>query len=496
MIMKNKRLFVLFLALLTASVSIIGCSQSTTENDTAAESTETVSVETDSEKPIPDLPERDFEGYEFTILSRGKSNIYLISQDIDAEALNGEAINDAVFTRNTAIEERFNITICEEGGATASPDGQVHDSVVAGEDLYDLLILGGKTCGNLAALQYLLDLKNIPYMDLTNPWYDQSANASLSIGNKLFMTSGDFTIKDNDATWGVLFSKTLASNLIKENLYSLVSDGDWTLDKMKEYCSIAYVDLNGDGTYDPDDQWALVGEAWNTMAFVEGSGSKIVEKDENDLPYISADGETFYDSFRKAMALNADESHTMIADRFLSNFGDVWSECINKAFLEDRALFYCGGMNRVTMLRDMETDFGILPIPKSNAEQENYTCLVSDFMATMLSVPIVAGDTERTGIIIEALSAESVNTLTPAYYEVTLKRKSSRDEESAAMLDLIFASRSFDLGNMYGWGGLFDTITQMASTGDTNLASTIASKLTATEEAMQKTIDAIMDNGQ
>ncbi|MBQ8641384.1 MAG: hypothetical protein IJ480_04135 [Clostridia bacterium] len=490
----TKKWFSLLLAALLLSSGLTACGD--------AESTETVSAdtssaaetnaETETEKLTPDLPDSDFEGYEFSILTRGQYNSHWSSQDAYAEELTGEPINDAVYNRNAAIGEKFNFTIKEEIGESVDPDASVTKAVQAGDDIYDMLLIGGVSNGNLATNKLLVDLEMLPYMDLTKPWYDQSANASLSIGNKLYMTSGDLNIMDNNATWIILFSKTLAEQLIDENVYDMASEGTWTLDKMKEFTENASVDLNGDGVLDDSDQWALSGEGFNTMALIEGCGGKAFAKDENDMPYIAMQDENFYDMFLLALSVNGDKNRTMLADNISSKYTDVWSECINKAFSEDRTLFMCTGLNRVSMLREMESDFGLLPIPKYTEEQEAYHCLVSIWASNMISVPKTAGNLERTSIIIEALSAESKYTLTPAYYDITLKTKSARDEESSAMLDLIFEGRAFELGNMYSWGGLFNVVSSLTTTGNTDLASQVESKVASTETAMQKTVDAFI----
>ena len=94
-------------------------------------------------------------------------------------------------------------------------------------------------------------------------------------------------------------------------------------------------------------------------------------------------------------------------------------------------------------------------------------------------------DLERTGAIIEALSAEGYYTLKPAYYETVLKGKSVRDDESSEMLDIIFANRVYDLEYMYDWGGIVAPLYN----SDGNVASLIASKYDAAVEAMNKTIE-------
>ncbi len=467
--------------------------------ETTADAGETVAetvTETETEKLLPDLPDKDFGDYTFNILTRGQFNSHWCSKDAYAEELTGEPINDAVYNRNATVGEKYGFVIAEQIGTSEDPSSFVKQAVTAGDDIYDMLLIGGSATGSLATNKLLLDFTALPYVDLTKPWYDQSANASLSLGNHLYMTAGDMNIMDNNATWVLMFSKNLAAELLDENVYTLAAEGRWTLDKLKEFSSNASNDINGDGVQDEFDRWGLSGEAFNTMAFIEGCGGKVFAKDDKDLPYVAMQDEGFYDKFILANEVNGNFDNCMLVDNFNSKYiGDaIWDDCINKAFSEDRVLFMCTGLNRVSMLREMEGDFGLLPIPKYTAEQESYHCLVSIWASNMISVPISASDPERTSIIIEALSAESKYTLTPAYYDITLKTKSARDEESSAMLDLIFEGRAFELGNMYGWGGLFDIPLSLTRTGKIDLVSQVESKTASAEAAMQKTVDAFLGN--
>ncbi len=494
--MKKQILTALLAALLLSSCGNAATETTPSEGENAADAVETAPAETEPLKLLPELPDSDFQDYTFTILTRGQYNSHWCSKDAFAEELTGEPINDAVYNRNAAMGEKYGFVVAEATGDSEDPSSFVKQAVQAGDDIYDMLLAGGSATGSLATNKLLLDFTALPYVDLTKPWYDQSANASLSLGNHLYMTAGDMNIMDNNATWIILFSKNLAEELLDENVYTLASEGRWTLDKLKEFSSNASADINGDGVQDEFDRWGLSGETFNTMAYIEGCGGKVFAKDENDMPYIAMQDEKFYDLFTLAHSVNGNFDNCMLVDNFNAKYpGDaIWDDCINKAFSEDRVLFMCTGLNRVSMLREMEGDFGLLPIPKYDDAQESYHCLVSIWASNMISVPITAGNPERTSIIIEALSAESKYTLTPAYYDITLKTKSARDEESAAMLDLIFEGRAFELGNMYGWGGLFDVPLALTKSGKTDLVSQIESKIKGAETAMQKTVDAFLGN--
>jgi len=145
-------------------------------------------------------------------------------------------------------------------------------------------------------------------------------------------------------------------------------------------------------------------------------------------------------------------------------------------------------MNRVILLRGLDTSFGIIPQPKYEENQDGYSCVCSYGNTNSISVPIINTDMERTGIMLESLSFESSLTTLPAYIETSVKTKYARDEESAEMLDLIFASRAFDLGLIFNWGssGLY---TSMLNSGAETFASKIASSSASYIAAMQKTVD-------
>lgn len=66
----------------------------------------------------------------------------------------------------------------------------------------------------------------------------------------------------------------------------------------------------------------------------------------------------------------------------------------------------------------------------------------------------------------------------PAYYDITLKTKYARDEESQTMLDTIYRTRSCDLGNLFNIGSLVSDITWMIyEKRENNFASLMAGKV-------------------
>ena len=109
--------------------------------------------------------------------------------------------------------------------------------------------------------------------------------------------------------------------------------------------------------------------------------------------------------------------------------------------------------NAVSTLREFETDYSIIPYPKYDSNQEDYLTMV-DGGHLIIGVPLTAKNPAETGIITEVMTAESWKNVIPAYYDVALKLKGTRDEESIAMLDKILDSVKVDFTYIYdNWQG-------------------------------------------
>ena len=185
--------------------------------------------------------------------------------------------------------------------------------------------------------------------------------------------------------------------------------------------------------------------------------------------------------------IQGDPNVSLLSGRLKGTYNQRFDDCLNKNFGEGRALFWMGGMKVLEWYRDYEVDFGLLPTPKLSESQDRFYCSYSTGNLTAYSVPLTNPDYERTGIITEAMAALSQSTLTPAYYDITLKGKALRDEESIAMLDLVLNSRHYDMGATANWGGMFNSIRNEYAT----FTSSFASMETATRAAIEAFINSL-----
>ena len=503
--MRKKQILSLFLAFLTiAQISLTACSNTGSAEEQPGGTAPSANQNADAAKDPaetridPGLPEKDFGGYEFRMLGKGTSNSHWKSMDLTAEELTGDAINDAVYQRNEIVSDRYKVKFVEYAvGDYFNQGKEFTNSVLANADDYDMAAL--KPDGVVSSFisnGYVVELGTVPYMNLSQPWYDQNMIKQMSLGGKVFLVMGDMLTMDNDAIGAVFFNKKLAVDYNLENLYTLVDEGRWSIDKMTEFSGVAAQDVNGDGVMKPmDDVWGALTEYSTTFALNSGAGVTMISKDENDLPIVTAGEERYANMYEKVLKLQNDWDIALYAES-VGGYSDVWAECLDVIFESDRALFNICWMNRASLFRNMETDFGIIPLPKYDEAQEGYHSFVSMYCANSIEIPKTAPDLERTGIIIEALSCESKYLLTPAYYDKTLKSKESRDEESSRMLDVIFATTIYDLGYMFNWGGICNAVGSMVGTAGKDIsgyASALQKSNKPITKGMEKDMKAILE---
>jgi hypothetical protein len=112
-------------------------------------------------------------------------------------------------------------------------------------------------------------------------------------------------------------------------------------------------------------------------------------------------------------------------------------------FMEDRLLFLPGSLGNSQDLREMEGAWGILPPPMLDETQTDYNTHSADTFSVFL-IPGHASDAEFCGTVVDAMGAESKFSVVPTFYDVVLKGRTTKDEESVLMIDIIRENLTFD----------------------------------------------------
>lgn len=463
-----------------------------TEAQTDAATETTVETEPmdalDARKLVDDeLGEHDLGGYEFRIVVSDNKD-----DTIWVESQTGDVIDDAVFERNTAVEDRFNCKIGISGnGAYDALSSQVTKSITAGEDAHDLLSFHVVMLGQLTPSGYFLNWYDIPHIDFEKPWWSDSTVNDLTYNGVCLTAIGDMALSALSAAYCVFYNKRLGAEYDFPDLYEVVNNGQWTIDKIVELTKDVYRDLNGNGTVDPqDDLFGYLSDPYSNMnAYLWAFNNPVFKKNGDVLEYsyktekIADIVTKLCDTFALYDGIKFDKNHKNAENGSAHSFG-------RDMFAKGHAVLTNGYISMsLTHFRELEDEFGILPYPKWDEAQENYMTM-SDGHHEAMAVPKTAGNLEAIGIITEALCAESYKTLVPAYYDVALKVKSTRDEQSIAMMDLVVNARVFDFGYVYdAWKGSSFFLEQLVNTNNTNFESFYSKKEKALTKHYNKVIE-------
>ena len=420
----------------------------------AAENTapgeEAAAPEETAESFDPGLPERDFGGRTFTFMTKNSATWSDWKESsIWSEGMNGEVLNDAVFERNNYVAETYNIELVEYGPDSGKLSSEAANAVTAGDATYDVIMPPLNVAGELLKKGYLLDLTQVDNMNLEQKWWDERSIADLSIAHKLYMVSGDLSTLNHDATWCTMINLQLIADYDLKKPYEYVANDEWTFDTYKTMCSTASRDLDGDGDFDSDDAIANLTQNENATAMLVTFGYHLIDKDENDLPVFTLDGNERVDDILRNVSEFMNDKTVSLNYHQYGSLG--YHLLTTKMFEENRGLFWITNLQMVIRLREMETDFGIAPCPKYDEAQENYRNVVW-FVGSYATIPVSVADPGESGFILEALAAKSREILRPAYYEVALSMKYLRDEESITMLDLVIDNRAYELEHAFSFG--------------------------------------------
>ena len=450
-----KRMMALILCLLMVLVPV-SCGKGDTTEATTTAATTTVAggdaaastdATTETTVPVEELEitvKPEYNGKLITVLCSGNWGY----DEFFAEDVNGDPINDAKYTMCAMLNELMGIDLQVENqsGSSSGCTGKGYQSVttsnLAGDHAYDFASIGTYDVSNLAYQGYLYDLNSLENIDLSKSWWDPKAQEQLEIDGRMFYTTGDAMVLDNNCTYCILFNKDLISVNNKENPYELVKNNQWTMDKMFELAANFGADLNGDGKLDDSDQYGILFWTDSGIGMIHGAGGRFgTIENGTDIVY-TLNNERNLDILTRWLEARNDDNNYFIT-----------GSATTAPFTEGRSLFYTRYVRNIIDFRELDTNFGILPYPMYNAQQGAYYSMMH-LTASCVSIPksVSGDDLVMVNSMIEAMAYHSMDTLTEQYYEINLKTKGAKDEQSGPMIDKILSNRACDLSYYYQWG--------------------------------------------
>ncbi len=471
-------------ALLTVSL-FISCAEDLPEPAGETEVTGAPSEVTEFEEP--DYPEKDYGGRAFSILylEWGTYQHYFF-----ADELTGENMNDALYKRQSAVSEAFNIVFTRQGVIGHNDvKTNLSASVLAGDGAYDLVLahcyipLTAMITENL-----LYNWYDIPFIDMTAVYWN-SYNDRLAVNGILPFAASDYMITDPN---GVFFNKDLVRAYNLEDPYDDVESGKWTWTRLTEVARGVSGDLDGNGVYNENDLYGFMGElGWQFDGIRNSIGEKVISAGE--------DGQLTVNPYTEKTAGAVNQIYDLL---YTGNTSFTWGYNPEYDpnhggippvdFGQGQALFYLVPLSSARAYRATEVDFGILPFPKYDEAQERY---ITTNWSGLMCVPVTVSDPELVGIVCEMLAVEGRKSVRPAYFDVLLASKIARDEESVRMLDIIYDNCEYDLGLNYSGGNIWYMMSQLMTAKNTDIASFFEKNVKNDQLQLDKLRDAFLNYG-
>ena len=487
---------VILLMSILASCGESGGDNTVTDNSNQNNNTpEETTLDTNLRENTPDsLPaDLDFNGQVIRILHREDDASWLPEIYVENEV--GEIVNDTIYQRNKNVEERLNVVIQSvavpgDWDAKDAYLNTIRNSVTSGSDDYDLVGGYAYYLPMLAPEGMLYNLMDVNYLDPTSIWWNADSAKELTIDNKMYFITGDYSLALLRMTFVLYFNKQLVEDYSIENLYQTVLDGNWTIDKLMNITKDVYSDVNGDGAVDKGDMFGYATTTGNYVdAYWFAFNQPIVSKDSNDIPQLAYNTERMTTIVDTIYTYFYDSGSAYAISEYGTGDYDPQND-ITDIFVENRSIFMPQYLGFTDKLRTMDSDYGILPYPKWTADQAGYYT-TSQNGHTIFCIPTTCKITDAVGATMEAMCAESYRKVTPTYFEVVLKEKYSRDSESSQMLDIIRDGIKFDFG--YSNGISLDYISNIfrdiITNKNNNFASTVEAHLTKRQVMLEKLIE-------
>ena len=484
-----KKLLTLLLVLATMSMVLAAC----VRNGDAQQGTHETGSDTQEAVQLDKLPaDLKFDGQDVVILSRG---VQKYTQDeIAVPELTSDPVNDAVFNRNIVIGDRLGVHIVSKPLEDTDPFKTVEEIervVKAGSTDYDMFAGACYVTIASALRGTFCNLRELEYLDLSQDYWMQDYNDTISYGDKQYTATGMIALSTYRLAMVTLFNKELFDDRSIPYLYDAIENNEWTLDYHTALVENFYQDLNGNATHDEEDLYGFVSSATiNVDAYWSACDIALVEKDADQAYKWVLNTQRLSDSVDKLLKLCYESGGTYLC----KEVGGTAQPGIREMFAEGRAATTTLRLLAVELdeIRSMQDQYGIVPMPKFDAAQKEYGTQMHD-QFTVFAIPASAeaSKLEMIGAVMEAMASENLRMVKPAYYEIALKRKYMSDPIAWDMLDRAFVNVVVDAGVIYA-----DTLEyphHHLRTMIANKSNTVASQYGKAASKMNKQLIKIVD---
>lgn len=407
--------------------------------------------EDETGEDVVPLPEADYSNLTYNIISR---ETYSYEWDYVEEDA-GAVINDAIFERNTAVESRYGIVLTTTYVSNASFDNNfinpINNAILAGDDTYQLVAGYQYRLAPAATTGNFLNWYDVPNIDLEREWWNGDFVDAAAYNDHAYVLTGSLSLSHLYSSSCFFFNQDLLNARFQngsEEIFDHVEAGTWTIDTFYEYAKECSTE-NGDEVWDSED---LYGFATNTTTAIDGFlfafDIPVTQKNDKGTPVLAGVDEKLVNATIKINDIINVGGHT-----FDQSADGLDMDSFIGMFVMSKAVFSTGRLADAQTLRSSELNYGILPYPKWDSEQEGYHSYTLDY-STVFAIPRIVENAEMVGTVTEALAYYSYQYVRDALYNTVLKYRDAKDENSSKCVDIILNGARYDFANIYAyaWG--------------------------------------------
>ena len=461
----------MFIAFMLAAVILSGCNQGKTHDpiDTVGGSQETEPVKLTQGIPS----DVRYDNKPFRLVSVAGTWMADKWENYDLE--NMDVVKRANYDRLVAVEERLGIKFDVILTGAVDPGDMIRRSVGAGDDEYDYVTARASWIRNTLFEGLYLDVDDLPYVDIDKPWwnkdYMQSVSLKLDDPTILFGSINHTSVQRSVSTVFNVELLEKVHHLSPDDMYELVWNGEWTLDKFSELCKGAYLDTNGNTIADKDDVFSLIHPEFNSVDYMAfGAGLSFTERDSEGFPRLSLNNERTVELIEKLLKIYNDTAEVFEGENSTSCF---------ELFGAGKSMFYIERFLALEkdVIRASDVEYGIIPVPKLDEAIDGYITPVGPLVDWGV-VPKTVQDPEMVSAVIELMAYIGYEEVIPAYYEIALKLKYTRGDDvdtASRIIDLITENQRTDFLAVNSLGGMEKIFKKIVSSGQNTFSSTYAS---------------------
>ena len=440
--MKIKSIIALVLALLMVASALVGCTGGLNEEEETTADTGVV----DNGRTLPDIKwNRDYRVLGNAVGSEPQYATISVYAESPSDPISSD-----VYERNLLLQENYGISVLFEG--EDKPSNTLNIEYFAGESSYDLVIMQLAEVKSLmqagCAAANLYDEAAFPYLYFEKDCWNSYVNETLSINNKLYLTTGYLNLQEKMNTALIYYNRDMLESINSSiDPVALVRSGEWTLEKMGQLRKDGTV-TNG-GTGEITTYGLSCSNNRNFYHYVAASEVKIIGKDANDTPSFVINNERTLNVIDEVLAM----THAKDGGTFFATHSSL-IEPAKDLFLDEKALMYNGELRFVdTLQAECDFDYSFLPYPKYDTDQVTYYSNIHTHFSALMVIPAMVSDKEFASFALQAMN-EGSEKMNNNYIETNCMMQGSIDEEAFEMIQIAIENPIYDLGVVFGWGAI------------------------------------------